>query len=160
MKEIIFDSDDLQDLDKIAEKLFMAEDAEHDPTSIYYKRQLERPRISWLRIFLHVSIPVLGSVAIALILIQLNLPVMPAAIASCSLLLLYALLSLKKMLICCVRIYQRYASDSIRMKCRFEPSCSQYMILAIEKYGSLKGLRHGIKRLKRCKIGNGGYDYP
>lgn len=42
MKEIIFDSDDLQDLDKIAEKLFMEEDAERDPTSIYYKRQLQR----------------------------------------------------------------------------------------------------------------------
>lgn len=160
MKEIIFNSDDLQDLNKVAEKLFMNENAEHDPSSVYYNRHLERPEINWLRIFLHVIIPVSGTIAIVFVLIQLNLSVAPAAIASCSLLLLYTLLSMKKILICCVRIYQRYAPDSIRMKCRFEPSCSQYMILAIERYGAVKGLRSGIKRLKRCKVGNGGYDYP
>ena len=51
-----------------------------------------------------------------------------------------------------------------RMKCRFEPSCSQYMILAIEKYGVIKGVLNGIKRLSKCNNRGdgmrGGFDYP
>jgi putative component of membrane protein insertase Oxa1/YidC/SpoIIIJ protein YidD len=34
------------------------------------------------------------------------------------------------------------------------------MILSIEKYGALKGLLMGVKRLGRCRIPNGGVDYP
>lgn len=74
--------------------------------------------------------------------------------------LLYSLLSLKFIILFAIKVYQRVAPDSIRGKCRFEPSCSQYMILAIEKYGLFVGLKKGINRLKRCHIPNGGYDWP
>ncbi|MBE6586778.1 MAG: membrane protein insertion efficiency factor YidD [Ruminococcaceae bacterium] len=67
---------------------------------------------------------------------------------------------MKRVVICSVHIYQRYAPDSIRNKCRFEPSCSEYMILAIEKYGLFKGVIKGIDRLKRCNTNDGGFDYP
>ena len=70
------------------------------------------------------------------------------------------LIHLKSISICGVRIYQRFAPDSIRNKCRFEPSCSEYMILSIQKYGVIHGIRKGINRLKRCNIHNGGYDTP
>ncbi|WP_145413918.1 membrane protein insertion efficiency factor [Paenibacillus xylanexedens] len=43
---------------------------------------------------------------------------------------------------------------------RYEPSCFMYMIQAIEKYRAVKGLSLGIKRLRRCNITGGGYDYP
>lgn len=43
--------------------------------------------------------------------------------------------------------------------CRFTPSCSQYTIEALEKYGTLKGLGLGIKRFSKCHPwGGSGYD--
>ncbi|MCL2062189.1 MAG: membrane protein insertion efficiency factor YidD [Firmicutes bacterium] len=59
-----------------------------------------------------------------------------------------------------MRLYQRFARDMLRMSCRFTPTCSQYMILAIKKYGWRRGVLKGIKRLARCKYPNGGEDYP
>jgi len=59
-----------------------------------------------------------------------------------------------------VRFYQRVAPVRIRRNCRFEPSCSTYMILAVQKYGVLTGIRQGIGRLIRCRAPHGGVDYP
>ena len=47
-----------------------------------------------------------------------------------------------------------------RLKCVFEPSCSEYMILAVNKYGLVRGVIKGIRRLLRCHPPNGGKDYP
>lgn len=45
--------------------------------------------------------------------------------------------------------------------CRFEPSCSQYMIEALRKYGPVRGLLRGIARVGRCHPWHpGGYDPP
>ena len=49
-----------------------------------------------------------------------------------------------------------FMSDSV---CRFEPSCSHYSYRAIEKYGVMKGLWKGFKRIIRCNpFSDGGYD--
>lgn len=66
----------------------------------------------------------------------------------------------KKTIIWVVHVYQHYASDEVRLKCVFEPSCSEYMILAVQKYGVIRGVRKGINRLLRCHPPNGGIDYP
>ena len=43
--------------------------------------------------------------------------------------------------------------------CKYFPTCSQYAIEALEKYGVIKGLRLGIKRILRCNpFSKGGYD--
>ena len=43
--------------------------------------------------------------------------------------------------------------------CRFTPTCSQYMIDAINEYGTIKGIRLGLKRIARCRPkGEYGYD--
>jgi putative membrane protein insertion efficiency factor len=43
--------------------------------------------------------------------------------------------------------------------CRFQPTCSQYAVLALRKYGLLKGAWLAVKRLLKCHPGNlGGYD--
>ena len=63
-------------------------------------------------------------------------------------------------LIWCVHLYQNKASDATRLKCVFEPSCSEYMILAVNKYGFFRGVYKGIRRLQRCHPPNGGKDYP
>lgn len=48
---------------------------------------------------------------------------------------------------------------SLSIHCKFYPSCSEYMMQAIEKYGCVKGVFLGIKRLLRCHpFAKGGYD--
>ena len=66
----------------------------------------------------------------------------------------------KKIIIWMVHLYQNKAPDAVRLRCVFEPSCSEYMILAIEKYGVVRGVWKGIQRLGRCHAPNGGKDYP
>lgn len=73
---------------------------------------------------------------------------------------LYTVFIAKKAIIWIIHFYQAKAPDRIRLKCVYEPSCSVYMILAIEKYGVVKGVVKGIKRLRRCGFPNGGIDYP
>lgn len=73
---------------------------------------------------------------------------------------LYFALIVKRATIWFIHLYQNKASDETRLRCVFEPSCSEYMILAIQKYGWLRGVIKGIKRLGRCHPPNGGKDYP
>ena len=68
--------------------------------------------------------------------------------------------SISKIIIFLIGVYQKIASPQLRSSCRFEPSCSNYMILAIEKYGAEKGIVMGIQRLIRCRYPNSGIDYP
>lgn len=73
---------------------------------------------------------------------------------------LYLAVIAKRAIIWMVHLYQNKASDETRLKCVFEPSCSEYMILAVNKYGVIRGLYKGIRRLLRCHPPNGGQDYP
>jgi uncharacterized protein len=60
-----------------------------------------------------------------------------------------------------VRLYQRGISPLLGKNCRFQPTCSHYMIEAIEKYGFFIGVSKGIWRILRCHPFNrGGYDPP
>lgn len=66
---------------------------------------------------------------------------------------------MKKILIKLIRIYRKYISPMKAPCCRFYPTCSQYAIDAIEKYGALKGSFLAIKRILKCHPFNkGGYD--
>lgn len=58
-----------------------------------------------------------------------------------------------------VRFYQRFISPGLPPSCRFYPTCSEYTLQAIAKYGALKGTWLGIKRVGRCHpFHPGGYD--
>lgn len=57
---------------------------------------------------------------------------------------------MKKILIAMARFYQRHISPAFPSCCRFIPTCSQYAVEALEKYGALKGSWLAIKRLLRC----------
>ena len=58
-----------------------------------------------------------------------------------------------------LRAYKRYLSPLLPPSCRFEPTCSVYMIEAIEKKGVVQGLILGLRRLLRCHpFSAGGYD--
>ncbi len=63
----------------------------------------------------------------------------------------------KKVVIRILRFYKKYVSRGYH--CRFEPSCSEYAVEAVEKYGVVKGLFLGVKRVIRCRPGvKGGVD--
>lgn len=58
-----------------------------------------------------------------------------------------------------IRGYQKFISPALPPSCRFSPSCSQYTLEAVSKYGALKGMWLGMRRLIRCHPFNpGGYD--
>lgn len=58
-----------------------------------------------------------------------------------------------------IRIYQYVISPALGPKCRFTPTCSQYAVEALKKYGPFKGLWLSLKRISRCHPGGGsGYD--
>lgn len=64
-----------------------------------------------------------------------------------------------KFLILLVKLYQLTLSHLIGRGCRFNPSCSQYMIDAIREWGALKGVWLGLRRIGRCHPWGGhGYD--
>lgn len=64
-------------------------------------------------------------------------------------------------LIVLIRAYQLTLSPLLGPTCRFEPSCSRYMIGALRKYGLLRGIWRGTLRILRCHPWHpGGYDPP
>ncbi|MGA2702816.1 MAG: membrane protein insertion efficiency factor YidD [Isosphaeraceae bacterium] len=65
------------------------------------------------------------------------------------------------LLIGLIRVYQAALSPLLGNVCRFEPSCSRYMVESLKKYGLVRGLARGLRRLSRCHPWNpGGYDPP
>ncbi|HEX9459516.1 MAG TPA: membrane protein insertion efficiency factor YidD [Thermoanaerobaculia bacterium] len=58
-----------------------------------------------------------------------------------------------------LRFYKRFLSPLLPPMCRFDPTCSIYMMQAIEKHGTLRGVWLGLRRLARCHPFNpGGWD--
>ena len=57
---------------------------------------------------------------------------------------------MKRLLIALVKFYRRYISPLKPPCCRFIPTCSEYALEALQKYGALKGSWLAIKRICRC----------
>ena len=65
----------------------------------------------------------------------------------------------KRFLLALLRFYKREISPSLPPSCRFTPTCSEYAMQAVEKYGALKGGYLAIRRILRCHpFHPGGYD--
>jgi len=66
---------------------------------------------------------------------------------------------MKLLLLALIRFYKYVISPLLGRRCRFFPSCSEYAAEALEKHGTLKGARLGLKRISRCHPWNpGGFD--
>ncbi len=69
---------------------------------------------------------------------------------------------MKKIGVYFIKIYQKYISPIFHflgIRCKYYPTCSQYAIEAIEKYGFLKGSFLASKRIVKCNpFSKGGYD--
>jgi hypothetical protein len=59
-----------------------------------------------------------------------------------------------------IRIYQIIISPLLPANCRFQPTCSQYSIEALNKYGLFKGLKMSITRISKCHPWGGKGDDP
>jgi putative membrane protein insertion efficiency factor len=66
---------------------------------------------------------------------------------------------MKRFFVAILHGYQKYISPMLPPSCRFQPTCSQYAIEAIDKYGVFKGGAMAIWRVLRCNpFCKGGYD--
>jgi len=66
---------------------------------------------------------------------------------------------MKKILICIIEFYRKRISPLKKPCCRFYPTCSDYALQAIKKYGALKGSYLALRRILRCHpFCDGGYD--
>lgn len=85
-----------------------------------------------------------------------------------SIVILYAIIADVELIFCLkyaviglIKLYQRYAPDEIRRRCLFMPTCSEYTIMAVRKYGAVIGLCKSYFRLVcRCQGNIYMIDYP
>jgi len=49
-----------------------------------------------------------------------------------------------------IKIYQLTFGVLFRGNCRFHPTCSEYMLQSIKKYGAMNGVLRGLKRITKC----------
>ena len=67
---------------------------------------------------------------------------------------------MKMLFIGMINFYQKHISKLFGAKCRFYPTCSEYTKQAIDKYGIIKGIFKGFKRILKCNpFHDGGIDY-
>ena len=68
---------------------------------------------------------------------------------------------IKELIFNSIKFYQAFISPFLGKNCRFYPSCSNYMLLSLNKYGLQKGLLKGAKRILKCHpLNKGGVDLP
>ncbi len=66
---------------------------------------------------------------------------------------------MKKPVIKLIRFYQKHISPALGSNCKYIPTCSQYTLEAVERFGALKGCLMGAYRILRCNpFSKGGYD--
>lgn len=131
-------------------------------------KKLIRPKINYIKVFFNIVLTLLIDAFVTWFVIsQILVPeyikqvkISQYIIFYIILLVLYLVIRSKSIAIFIIRLYQCYGPYEIRSMCLFVPNCSEYMILAIEKYGLIKGIKKGIDRVHRCHAPNGGVDYP
>ena len=122
------------------------------------KKQLREVRVIDLFTYFGLSFVILVTIWVSFVLLLLNTRINIFILLAVAIPLTYFVL--RYFLIGLVLMYKAFAPLSTRDRCRFEPTCSTYMILSIKKYGVFRGVIKGIKRILRCKPPNGGIDYP
>lgn len=69
---------------------------------------------------------------------------------------------MREVIIFLIKLYKKYVSNIFHLlgiDCKFYPTCSEYTRQAVEKYGTIKGIYLGIKRILKCNpFSKGGYD--
>lgn len=130
-------------------------------------QKLIRPKINYLKVCLKTALSLVINFLIITVVFDVLIKAKPLThdwvwrvTAFVFMQLITIMVCSKKIVIFIIRLYQRYASYEVRSACLFVPNCSEYMVLAIEKYGLIKGIKKGLARFNRCKPPYGGVDYP
>lgn len=137
-----------------------SQEEQKDPRSLFYKRVLVRPRLPVAKILLTIALAAAACLLTYFIMLRLTGFALLAHLSWALFLLMICLVFAKSIVVTAVKLYQAVAPAKLRNRCRYEPSCSAYMLLVIEKYGVWKGVFKGLVRWKGCKPPNGGYDFP
>jgi len=70
-----------------------------------------------------------------------------------------ALFPVQRLVIVLLRFYKKFLSPLLPSACRYYPTCSEYMIEAVRRYGAARGVWLGLRRLLRCHpFHAGGFD--
>lgn len=115
-------------------KLLHTHHDENDPRSNFYKRTHVIPEIDWLNSWINVILSTFSGLIISIIFFYFFNQLIPsyallnAQIVFIVSMLIIILLRTRSILIWTIKIFQRLAPIKVRNKCRFEPSCSVYMI--------------------------------
>ena len=116
-----------------------------------FEHLVVRPTINIPKILSTVSLhllPAVVGIVLAIVffrscLILVVFGVLVYSIASC-------IYKRKIIVISAIRIYQIRAAAEVRLRCKMQPSCSEYMIQCIQKYGVISGVRKGLQRVRIC----------
>lgn len=118
-----------------------------------------RPKVSVVKDVLKLSISAIIILILSVVLCVSNILSPAISLTFCIFIgIIWLIICVKRLIITMIILYQKYAPEYVRNSCVFEPCCSEYMKRAIVKYGTLKGLIKGIKRIMRCHYPNGGID--
>jgi putative component of membrane protein insertase Oxa1/YidC/SpoIIIJ protein YidD len=109
---------------------------------------------TWLAYFVLVPVGLLAYLPPALGEFRELYPVLSAVILSAAVLLILSLFCFRYAVIGAIRLYQHYAPDEIRRRCLFKPTCSEYTIIAVRRYGGIIGLLKSWYRLVYLCKGN------
>lgn len=118
------------------------------------KRPLSRPNTSWKRAFVSVGSFLAVNFILSSLLSRLLANNFPSPHGMLPLLWfgIACFLVRKKAVVGAVHLYQRYAPEHVRRKCLCKPTCSEYAILAVQKYGVLwGGYKTYLRLFKRCR---------
>ncbi len=119
---------------------------------------LSRPYVNWLRaLFILIATEVL----LVFVLLSLRLPASSFFLCFETSNLILCLSFGKPILRLLVQLYQRYASESTRRQCACRPSCSEYALLALDKYWLGKAVWLIVRRVcHTCQLPGYKLDYP
>ena len=132
-------------------------DAE-DVRSYQLHHELSRPRINWIKVL---SVMILFEFVNCTCLTLLHLPVSSFFIYFETIHIIVVLLFGKQILRLVIKIYQRYASEATRRQCTCKPTCSEYALLALDKYWWGKAAWLIVKRVTQtCQRPGYKIDYP
>ena len=128
------------------------------------ENKLVRPKINYIRTTLSVLVFFTTSLLIAFVITTISQKslLVPLVLMSRYFFIIFFvlfMLCLRFIIVWFILLYQRYAKSETRLRCCFIPSCSEYAVLAIKKYGTVVGGIKTMRRLFRCHP-PGGIDYP
>ncbi len=117
--------------------------------------------ILWIIDFVANNLGILSYIPIRVQLFYINHPLLSKAFIIFAVVTIEAFFCFKYILIGVIRLYQYYAPDEMRRRCLYMPTCSEYAVLALQKYGIVIGIYKSYYRLvHQCRGSTYQIDYP